>query len=79
MSRCGKIKLRFMGYLADLYGSKETEVEVCGEQSINELVRLPDIDLEDLVILVNGRGARPQARVKPGDTVVILPHISGGV
>ena len=78
MGECGRVKLRFMGYLADLYGSREDEVEVCGERSIAELVRLPDVDLEDLVILVNGRGARPQARVKPGDTVVILPHISGG-
>ncbi|MCE4624607.1 MAG: MoaD/ThiS family protein [Desulfurococcales archaeon] len=78
MEECGKVKLKLLGYLAEVMGGREKEVEICGERRVADLINAPDIDLEELVILINGRGARPEAKVKPEDTVTILPHISGG-
>jgi len=78
MGTCGTVKLVYMGYLAEAAGGREREVEVCGEARISEIARLPREELEDMVILVNGRTARPETQVRPGDKVTILPHISGG-
>ncbi len=76
---CGIVKLKLLGYLGEELG-REHEIEVCGERSIEDLidVRRLGMELEDLVILVNGKGASPKEKVSPGDTVTILPHISGG-
>ncbi len=77
MEQCGTVRIRYMGYLAELKGVEE-ELEICGEKPIQELVNIEGEDIEEFVILVNGRAARATSRVKPGDRIVILPHISGG-
>ena len=76
---CGRVAIRYMGWLAEYAGTREEEREICGEARVRDVIRVPPEDLEDLVILVNGRGARPDAPVRPGDRIVVLPHISGGL
>ncbi len=74
----GKVKVRYLGYLAD-YAGREVEVEVEGEARVRDVVKLPpDVDPEELIYLVNGRPARLDTPVKPGDVVSVMPHISGG-
>ncbi|MEB3852164.1 MAG: MoaD/ThiS family protein [Desulfurococcales archaeon] len=76
----GRVRVRYLGYLAEYAGGREVEVEV-GESGARliEVVRLPpDVSPDDLVFLVNGRPAKPGDRVRPGDTVSVMPHISGG-
>ncbi len=75
---CGIIEIKYFGYLAEIAGRDSEKIRVCGEKRIRDLIRLEGIDLNDLVILVNGVGKRPGATVKPGDKITILPHISGG-
>lgn len=74
----GKVKVKYLGYLADLYG-REVEVEVDGAKTLREIVKVPeDLDPEELIYLVNGRPAKLDDKVKPGDVVSVMPHISGG-
>ena len=75
---CGVVEVKYFGYLAEIAGREREEIRVCGEKRIRDLIRLEDVDLDDLVILVNGVGKRPDAIVKPGDKITLLPHISGG-
>ena len=75
----GKVKIRYYGYLAGEFNG-EVEVEIPDEgATVEEVVKLPSgLDIKDLVLLVNGKPAKPDTRVKPGDTIAVMPHIGGG-
>ena len=74
-----RITVKYFGYLVDYGGGREVVVEAPEGARVRDVVRLPpDVSLEDLVILVNGRPARPDTILHDGDTVSVLPHISGG-
>ncbi len=74
----GSVKVRYLGYLADRLG-REVEVKVDGEATVREVARVPEeFEPDELIYLVNGRPARPEDKVKPGDMVTVMPHISGG-
>ncbi len=77
--QCGRVTVKFLGYLSEVIGSR-IEKEVCGEVELRNLIDEERIgtSLNDLVILVNGVAKGPETRVKPGDTVTVMPHISGG-
>jgi len=79
VGECGKVRIVYMGYLSELAGGREVELEVCGEARVKDLVKLPGLSLDDLVVLVNGRSARADSPVKPGDKITVMPHISGGM
>ena len=75
----GVVKVRYLGYLADMVG-REVEVEVDGPRRVRDVVRIPEeLEPDELIYLVNGRPARLDDEVKPGDTVTVMPHISGGL
>jgi len=75
----GKVRVKYFGYLADYAGGREKVVEVEGRVPVREIIELPpDVTVEDVVILVNGRPAKPDTLVGDGDEVSVLPHISGG-
>lgn len=42
---------------------------------------LKELNLEDKYfgILVNSKKATPETKISPTDTVVVLPHIAGGI
>ncbi len=77
---CGRVVIKFLGYLSEVMGS-QIEKEVCGEIELREIIDEDRMgtSLDDLVILVNGVAKRPETKVKAGDTVTVMPHISGGI
>ncbi|WP_460124201.1 MoaD/ThiS family protein [Stetteria hydrogenophila] len=75
----GKVVVKYLGYLASLYG-RQVEVPVDGVKELREVVRIPEgLDPDELIYLVNGRPARLDSKVKPGDVVTVAPHVSGGL
>ena len=75
-----KIRVRYFGYLADYAGGREVEVEAPEGARVADVVKLPpDVSIEDVVVLVNGRPAKPEDRLREGDVVSVMPHISGGL
>ncbi len=75
----GRVVVKYFGYLADYAGGRERVVEVDGRVPVREVVVLPpDVSIDDVVVLVNGKPARPDQEVGDGDEVSVLPHISGG-
>lgn len=74
-----KITVRYFGYLADHAGGREKTIEVREGSKIKDVIVLPpDLDIEEVVILKNGKPASPDDELNDGDTVSVLPHISGG-
>jgi len=77
-SALGSIRVKYLGWLAERVG-REVEVRVDGEAVLEEVIKLPpDVDLDDLVVLVNGKPAKRGQKVRPGDQVSVMPHVSGG-
>jgi len=89
----GTVRVRLVSLLRDaVEGRGELEVPVKGEATLSDVLgelfsrhpRLASLirELEErglnIVYMVNGRGAGPGDRVRPGDVVTILPPASGG-
>lgn len=71
--------MRYFGYLADYAGGREKIIKVGEGARIRDIITLPpDIDLEEVVILRNGKPASLDDEVNADDTISVLPHISGG-
>jgi len=71
------VKIRYVGYLAELVGKREVVVELRDPKPVKSLVDAR-IDPEDAIVLVNGRPADFERRVWGEDEVVLLPMASGG-
>jgi molybdopterin converting factor small subunit len=77
-SQARKVTVKYLGYLSDLYG-RQVEVEVDGPRTLRDIVKIPEgVDPDELIYLINGRPAKLDDKVKPGDVVAVMPHISGG-
>ncbi|ESQ22411.1 MAG: hypothetical protein MGAcid_14160 [uncultured Acidilobus sp. MG] len=75
----GKVKVKFLGYIADLAGASEAEVDVEGEARVEDIAPvIRKLRRSDYVLLVDGKGAEPNTPVRPGSVVVILPETGGG-
>jgi len=72
------IKVKYVGYLASIAGVREEEINA-EDARIKELLRLKgNVNWDEVIILVNGRPASLDTRVKSGDEVTVLPFTSGG-
>ena len=73
------VKIKYIGYLAELAGSREEEVKVNGRIKVKYLLeRRIKKGLEELVILVNGLPGSLDTLVDDNDVISVLPVISGG-
>jgi len=76
----GRITIKYLGYLAERLGYREKAVDIERETRIIDIIELPEgADPSQLIFLVNGIPTKPESKVKPGDTVSVMPHISGGL
>ena len=69
--------LKFLGFLADLAKTEEMEVPIEKSQKLRDLLpfKLPE---DRAIVLINQERASFDNPVHNGDTVPILPVISGG-
>jgi molybdopterin synthase sulfur carrier subunit len=75
----GKVRVKYLGFLADLAGTNEAQVEVNGEAKVEDVAPvIRKLRRSDYVLLVDGKGAEPDTPVRPGSTVVLLPETGGG-
>jgi len=71
------VKVKYIGYLAELVGIREEEIKVEKPVRVREILRIKS-DLEELIILVNGLPGSLNSLVDRDDVVSVLPVISGG-
>ncbi len=72
------MKIRAIGFIAEILGTREFTVRIQGKVKISDLVKLPDDIHDKLIVLVNGSPADLNFKVENGDEVVLMPMISGG-
>ncbi len=80
-----KAKVRFFARLADLAGTRETEVELGEGLSAAEAFRtlcrrFPDLadQGESLMYAVNAEYVTPEHPLREGDALALIPPVSGG-
>ncbi len=70
------VKIRYIGYIASIVGTSETNIKLEGSVRVYEL--LPVKDRERIIALVNGKPADWSDYVNDEDTVIFMPIIGGG-
>jgi molybdopterin converting factor small subunit len=72
------VTIKYFGWLSSEM-APETTLDFKGGKRIRDIVKLPeDVDIEELIILKNGKTAKPDDLVEDGDVISVMPHISGG-
>ena len=70
-------ELKFLGYLAEIYGKKRTEISLQNPRKLREILGA-EFPEDRSIVLINRRVGNFDSIVCNGDTVVIMPMISGG-
>jgi molybdopterin converting factor small subunit len=70
-------EFKFLGYLADLYGKKRVKIPLDSARKLRDIlgVEFPE---DRSIVLINRRVGNFDNLIGNGDTVVIMPIISGG-
>ncbi len=77
--KVARVKVKYLGYLADLAGTSEAEVEVKDGTRVEDVAPvIRKLRRSDYVLLVDGKGAEPDTQVSDGSVVVLLPETGGG-
>ena len=72
-------EIRLLGYIAELLGYRRMQIRLEKAIELGEILKFPEnMDLERIIILVNGKPATLKHAVEDGDYVVVMPVIGGG-
>ena len=70
------VKIKYVAYLAHIYGKREEEVKLKKPVRVRDLVK-PKESVE-IIILVNGKVASWDTVVRDDDVITLIPPVSGG-
>jgi len=73
------IRIKAIGYIAEVIGARELTIESDRLVKIRELISLPKKLESRLIVLINGKPGTLDSLVKSGDRVTLMPTISGGI
>lgn len=80
-----QIRILFFGILKDIVGSNQDELEMPEGSSVADVLaryelRFPKLreSLPSIALAVNQQYAGPDAKLKSGDEIAVLPPVSGG-
>jgi len=73
------VKIRLIGYIAEVFGYREKTVNIEKPVRIEELFSFPNnMDKERLIILINGTPATLKSKVLDKDEIMIMQMVGGG-
>jgi len=73
-----KIRIKVLGYLIDIIGFDNAEIEVETPIKLKNIISLPKEVYNRTIILVNGKSVSLEDEVNDGDEIIIMPFVSGG-
>lgn len=73
------VRLKLLGYIAELAGFRERNIELYGQVMLRQVLKLPkELDFGRIIILVNGMPAPLNLMIKNEDEIVVMPMLGGG-
>ncbi|UCD70713.1 MAG: MoaD/ThiS family protein [Syntrophobacterales bacterium] len=70
-------ELKFLGYLAEIYGRKRAEIFVENPRKLRDILEV-EFPEDRSIVLINQRVGNFDSIIRDGDKVIIMPMISGG-
>ena len=70
-------EFRFLGYLAEVYGKKRVKIPLTTQKKLRDILEVEFPEARSIVLINQGVG-NFDSLIRNGDTVVIMPMISGG-
>jgi molybdopterin converting factor small subunit len=70
-------EFRFLGYLAEVYGKKRIKIPLENPRKLRDILEV-EFPEDRSIVLVNQRVGNFDSLIRNGDTIVIMPMISGG-
>jgi len=71
------VEMKFLGYLTDLVGTRKKEVFIESPKPLREILP-PSFPEKNLIILIDGKPGDLDTLVSPGQSVILMPILSGG-
>jgi len=71
-------KIKLLGYIAEIFGYREKTVKIEKPIQLKEILRLPRINYERVIILINGARATMNSTIKDEDEITIMQIVGGG-
>lgn len=75
------IKIKAVGYLQDVLGFKELDINLSKPQKLRDLINGlvgKRLNIDDIIILVNEKPTDLDIYIHDNDTITLVPIISGG-
>ena len=70
-------EFRFLGYLAEVYGKKRIKIHLTTQKKLRDILEV-EFPEDRSIVLINQGVGNFDSLIRNGDTVVIMPMISGG-
>jgi molybdopterin converting factor small subunit len=70
-------EFRFLGYLAEVYGKKRVKIPLTTQKKLRDILEV-EFPEDRSIVLINQGVGNFDSLIRNGDTVVIMPMISGG-
>jgi molybdopterin converting factor small subunit len=70
-------EFRFLGYLAEVYGKKRVKIPLATQKKLRDILEVTFPEDRSIVLINQGVG-NFDSLIRNGDTVVVMPMISGG-
>jgi len=70
-------EIKFLGYLAEVSGVRKKELVLETPTALKEILP-PAFPPENIIILIDGKVGNLDSLIHPGQSVVLMPVLSGG-
>ncbi len=71
------VKLKFLGYLAEVVGARTKSLVLDKPTPLREILP-PSFPEENIIILIDKKGGNLDSLIENGNSIVIMPILSGG-
>lgn len=71
------VEIKFLGYLTEIAGTRKKEVWIETPKRLREMLP-PSFPDKNIIILIDGKAGDLDAIISPGQSVILMPILSGG-
>lgn len=71
------VEIKFLGYLSEIAGARKKEVFVESPMPLREILP-PSFPEKNIIVLIDGKSGDLNTLVSPGQSVILMPILSGG-
>lgn len=71
------VEIKFIGFIAEKMGTRELEISLKQPMKLKDLIEV-ELSKDRSIVLINLKRGTFDTLIKNGDSVIIMPVVSGG-